>query len=160
MAAHQAPPFLGFSRQEHWSGLPFPSPTHESEKWKWSCSCRYGFFFFPKWKQFTICFSDYIWRICPYKNFNNFNKVSVENENRWYLTSWRLSSQILLSIFAFTFHFHGLEKEIATHSSVLAWRIPRTGEPGGLPSMGSHSQTWLKWLSSSSSIYVKVHQLS
>ena len=38
MAAHQAPPSLGFSRQEHWSGLPFPSPTHESEKWKWSCS--------------------------------------------------------------------------------------------------------------------------
>ena len=38
MAAHQAPPSLGFSRQEHWSGLPFPSPIHESEKWKWSCS--------------------------------------------------------------------------------------------------------------------------
>ena len=38
MAAHQAPPSLGFSRQEHWSGLPFPSPRHESEKWKWSCS--------------------------------------------------------------------------------------------------------------------------
>ena len=38
----------------------------------------------------------------------------------------------------FTFHFHALEKERATHSSVLAWRIPGTGEPGGLPSMGSH----------------------
>ena len=37
-AAHQAPPSLGFSRQEHWSGLPFPSPVHESEKWKWSHS--------------------------------------------------------------------------------------------------------------------------
>ena len=37
-AAHQAPLSLGFSRQEHWSGLPFPSPMHESEKWKWSCS--------------------------------------------------------------------------------------------------------------------------
>ena len=37
-AAHQGPPSLGFSRQEHWSGLPFPSPMHESEKWKWSCS--------------------------------------------------------------------------------------------------------------------------
>ena len=36
MAAHQAPPSLGFSSQEHWSGLPFPSPVHESEKWKWS----------------------------------------------------------------------------------------------------------------------------
>ena len=38
MAAHQAPPTPGFFRQEHWSGLPFPSPMHESEKWKWSCS--------------------------------------------------------------------------------------------------------------------------
>ena len=37
-AAHQAPPSLGFSRHEHWSGLPFPSPMQESEKWKWSCS--------------------------------------------------------------------------------------------------------------------------
>ena len=40
--------------------------------------------------------------------------------------------------FTFTFHFHVVEKEMATHSSVLAWRIPGTGEPGGLPSMGSH----------------------
>jgi len=43
-----------------------------------------------------------------------------------------------LSDFTFTFHFHALEKEMATHSSVLAWRIPGTGEPGGLPSMGVH----------------------
>ena len=43
-----------------------------------------------------------------------------------------------LSNFTFTFHFHALEKEMATHSSVLAWRIPGTGEPGGLPSMGLH----------------------
>ena len=43
-----------------------------------------------------------------------------------------------LSDFTFTFHFHALEEEMATHSSVLAWRIPRTGEPSGLPSMGSH----------------------
>ena len=43
-----------------------------------------------------------------------------------------------LSDFTFTFHFHALEKETATHSSVLAWRSPGTGEPGGLPSMGSH----------------------
>ena len=43
-----------------------------------------------------------------------------------------------LSDFTFTFHFHELEKEMATHSSVLAWRIPETGEPCGLLSMGSH----------------------
>ena len=47
-------------------------------------------------------------------------------------------SQTWLSDFPFTFHFHALEKEMATHSSVLAWRIPGTGEPDGLPSLGSH----------------------
>ena len=48
-----------------------------------------------------------------------------------------VKSQTRLSDFTFTFHFHALEKEMATHSSVLAWRIPRTVEPGGLLSMGS-----------------------
>ena len=47
-------------------------------------------------------------------------------------------SRTQLSGFTFTFHFPALEKEIATHSSVLTWRIPGAGEPGGLPSMGSH----------------------
>ena len=47
-------------------------------------------------------------------------------------------SRTRLSDFTFTFHFHALEKEMATHSSVLSWRIPGTGEPGGLPSMESH----------------------
>ena len=47
-------------------------------------------------------------------------------------------SQRRLSDFTFTFHFPALEKAMATHSSVLAWRIPGTGEPGGLPSMGLH----------------------
>ena len=46
--------------------------------------------------------------------------------------------QTRLSDFTFTFHSHALEKEMATHSSVLAWRIPGMGEPSGLPSMGSH----------------------
>ena len=47
-------------------------------------------------------------------------------------------SRIRLSDFTFTFHFHALEKEVATHCSVLAWRIPGMGEPAGLPSMGLH----------------------
>ena len=47
-------------------------------------------------------------------------------------------SRTWLSDFTFTFHFHALEKELATHSSVLAWRISGTGEPGRLPSLGSH----------------------
>ena len=49
----------------------------------------------------------------------------------WWWGNWELA-------YTSTFHFHALEKEIATHSSVLAWRIPGMGEPGGLPSMGSH----------------------
>ena len=49
-----------------------------------------------------------------------------------------VTSRTRLSDFTFTFHFHALEKEMATYSSVLAWRIPGTGEPGGLPSMGLH----------------------
>ena len=50
-----------------------------------------------------------------------------------------LKSQARLSDLTFTFHFHALEKEMATHSSVLAWRIPGTEEPSGLPSVGSHT---------------------
>ena len=58
-------------------------------------------------------------------------------------TSWAAvheiaKSQTRLNDFTSTFHFHALEKEMATHSSVLAWRIPGMGEPGGLLSMGSH----------------------
>ena len=49
-----------------------------------------------------------------------------------------VKSRTRLGDFTFPFHFHALEKEMAAHSSVLAWRIPGTGEPGGLPSMGSH----------------------
>ena len=55
---------------------------------------------------------------------------------------------------------HALEKEMATHSSILAWRIPGTEEPGGLPSMGLHSLTWLKWLLSSSSSNTDTNRLA
>ena len=53
----------------------------------------------------------------------------------WVAEGWTRLSNFT---FTFTFHFNALEKEMATHSSVLAWRIPGTEEPGGLPSMGSH----------------------
>ena len=56
----------------------------------------------------------------------------------WAAVHGVVESQTRLSVFTFTFHFHALEEEMATHSSVLAWRIPGMGEPGGLPSMGSH----------------------
>ena len=56
----------------------------------------------------------------------------------WAAVHWVAKSQTRLSDFTFTFHFHALEKEMATHSSVLVQRIRGTGEPGGLPSVGSH----------------------
>ena len=58
----------------------------------------------------------------------------------WAAVHWVAKSQTRLSdfTFTFTFDFHALEKEMATHSSVLAWRIPGTGQPSGLLSMGSH----------------------
>ena len=66
----------------------------------------------------------------------------------WAAVHGVVKSRTRLNDFPFTFHFHALEKEMATHSSVLAWRIPGTGEPGGLPSLGLQSRTRLKWLSS------------
>ena len=81
-------------------------------------------------------------------------KLCKETEERWIklflialLPIWSASgdkvvmciwTQVRLSDFTFTFHFHALEKEMATHYSVLAWRIPGMGEPGGLLSLGSH----------------------
>ena len=56
----------------------------------------------------------------------------------WAAVHGIVKSQTQLSDFPFTFHFHALEKEMANHSSVLAWRIPGTGESSGLPSMGLH----------------------
>ena len=62
----------------------------------------------------------------------------MDGEAWWAAVHGVAKSQTQLSDFIITFHFHALEKEVATHSSVLAWRIPGTGEPGGLPSLGSH----------------------
>ena len=68
----------------------------------------------------------------------------IERENPMDRGAWKAAvhgvteGRTPLSNFTFTFHFHALEKEMATHSSVLAWRIPGTEEPGGLPSMGLH----------------------
>ena len=59
------------------------------------------------------------------------------DQGAWWAAVHGVTRSQTLSDFTFTFHFHTLEKEMATHSSVLAWRIPGTGEPGGLLSMGS-----------------------
>ena len=68
-------------------------------------------------------------------------KNPMDSRAWWAAVHGVTKSQTRLSDFTFTFHFHALEKEMATHSSVLAWRIPGTEEPGGLPSMGSHRRT-------------------
>ena len=57
----------------------------------------------------------------------------------WATVEGVTKSRMRLSTLTFTFHFHALEEEMATHSSVLAWRIPGMAGPGGLPSMGSHT---------------------
>ena len=72
------------------------------------------------------------------------------------LEIWVAKSRTRLSDFTFTSHFHALEKEMATHSSVLAWRIPGTGKPGGLPSMGSHrvGHNWSDLAAAAAEIWV------
>ena len=83
-------------------------------------------------------------RTCRYKHVLGevgFKKGYIWKVQIWTLISFELAVTVMksrtrLSDFPFTFHFHALEKEKATHSSVLAWRIPGTGEPGGLPSTG------------------------
>ena len=81
------------------------------------------------------------------KNYEEGNGTPLQSsclENPMGRGAWQASvhgvaqSQTRLSDFTFTFHFHALEKEMATHSNVLAWRIPGMAEPGGLLSMGSH----------------------
>ena len=62
----------------------------------------------------------------------------MDGEAWWAAVHGVAKSQVRLSDFTFTFHFYALEKKMATHSSIFAWRIPGTEEPGGLPSMGSH----------------------
>ena len=71
----------------------------------------------------------------PWSNLESLiNRLAVSDAE----VSGQLRRSQGRSDFTFTFHFHALEEEMAAHSSVLAWRIPGTGEPGGLPSMGSH----------------------
>ena len=62
----------------------------------------------------------------------------MDGEVWWAAVHGVAKSRTRLSNFPFTFHFHALEKKMAAHSNVLAWRIPGTAEPGGLPSLGLH----------------------
>ena len=83
------------------------------------------------WRVNTYLGQDYTGILCSPYNFSRGLK-SFQKKKILTVSIQRLSD------FTFTFHFHALEKEMATHPSVLAWRIPGLGEPGGLPSMGSH----------------------
>ena len=69
---------------------------------------------------------------------NIITLVTMDGGAWWAAVHGVMKSRTRLSDFPFIFHFHALEREMETHSSVLAWRIPGRGEPGGLPSMGSH----------------------
>ena len=169
MAAHKAPLSLGFSRQEHWSGLPFPSPMHESEKWKWSRSVvpdslrPHGLqptgllhpWDFPDKSTGVGC---HCLGIANYQLTNLFNTLkgdpdlnspwalSQETWEEFYLVQNKLQKQFLTRIRLDLKHlpamretwvwFLGqedpLEKEIAIHFSILAWKIPWTEEPDRL----------------------------
>ena len=113
-AAHQAPPSPGFSRQEYWSGLLFPSlgnlPNLGIQPRR------------RQWHPTPV--------LLPGKSRGQRSLVGC--------SPWGREGRTGLSDFTLTFHFHALEKEMATHSSVLAWKIPGMGEPGGLPYLGSH----------------------
>ena len=95
----------------------------------------------------NLCGAHYCNKVYLYLSFREGNGTPLQYsclENPmdggawWAAVHGVTEGQTRLSNFTFTFHFHALEKEMATHSSVLAWRIPGMGEPGGLPSLGSH----------------------
>ena len=91
----------------------------------------------------TSCFSDLVWLWSPQGEGSGNPLLDSCLENPidggawWAAVHGVAKNQTRLSDFTFTFHFHALEKEMATHSSVLAWRISGTGKPGGLPCMES-----------------------
>ena len=90
----------------------------------------------------SIIFTNYYTTVFREGNGTPLQYSCLENPMdggaQWAAVHEVAKSQIQLSDFTLTFHFHALEKEMATHSSVLAWRIPGMGQPGGLPSVGSH----------------------
>ena len=153
----QNPLFIEFSRQEYWNGLPFPSPGDLPNP---GIKPR-----FPALQTESLPPEPPVKKINTKENlyFPILEAVSPlqKKEHLYILRQWHPTPALLpgkshgrsslvgcspwvaksrtrLSDFTFTFYFYALEKEMATYSSVLAQRIPGTGEPGGLPSIGLH----------------------
>ena len=103
---------------------------------------RNGIFNISIWEGLRTNTKNQIWKQCSRKQWHPTPYSCLENpmdRGAWWATVHGVArSQTRLSSFTFTFHFHALEKEMATHSSLLAWRIPWTEKPGRLQSMGSH----------------------
>ena len=140
-AAHQTPLSMRFSRQGYWSGLPFPSPGDfpnpgiepgspvlQADSLPTELQGK------PVYSSLTNSFGEGNGTLLQYSCLEN----PMDGGAWWAEVHGVAKSRIQLSDFTFTFHCHALKKEMATHSSVLAWRIPGMGEPGWLPSMGSH----------------------
>ena len=140
--ALQAPLSIGFSRQEYWSGLPFPTPGHLPDPGIEPSSLvspvLAGGFFTTEPPRSDSILSLVGHRVSGTPLQYSCLENPMDGGAWWAAVHGVARSRTRLSNFTFTFHFHALEKEMATHSNVLAWRIPGTGEPGGLPSMGSH----------------------
>ena len=142
--ARQSPLSMGFSRQECWRGLPCPLPgdlPHPGIKPTSLVSPSLAGGFLTTKTTWEALFH------LMANNNGEGNGIPLQysclespvNGRAWWAAVQGVAkSPTQLSDFTFTFHFHALEKEMATHSSVLAWRIPGTGEPGGLPSTRSH----------------------
>ena len=145
--ARQFPLSVEFSRQEYWSGLPLPPPGDLPDPGIEPISPALSGEFFtiesPGKPNLVKCLAQ-IPRFLFTREGNGtpLQYSCLENPMDggawWAAVHGVAKSRTRLSDFTFTFHFHALEKEMATHSSVLARRIPGMGEPGGLPSMGLH----------------------
>ena len=148
--ARQAPLSMGVSGREHWKGLPCPPPGDlphpEIECTSLTSLVLAGGFFTTSttWEASEMRLHIYVDIDIDVVEGNGTPRQYSCLENPMDGGAWKAAvhwvaeGRTRLSDFTFPFHFHTMEKEMATHSSVLAWRIPGTAEPGGLPSMGLH----------------------
>ena len=146
-SAYHAPLSMGFSRQEYWSGVPDSIPrlgNSPGERIGYPLQLFLAFTGGSAGKESTCNAGDLglipgLERSPGKRKGYALQYSCLENPMDggawWAAVHGVTKSWTRLSDFTFTFHFHALEKEMATHSSVLAWRIPGTGEPAGLPSM-------------------------